>query len=119
MSNININYKKATIEISKSFEKQARSFGTTAYKELAEARKEFPDYAIVIKATNSKKTFKGMDFDFMKEYIAKHDDAENRLTAFEKLCERKLSYGEILNWFVDLYPVFKECKTRADWILAE
>lgn len=119
MSNININYKKAIIEISKSFEKQARAFGTTAYKELAEARKEFPDYEIVIKATNSKKTFKGMDFNFMKAYIAKHDDAENHLAEFDKLYNNKLSYGEILSWFIDLYPVFKECKTRADWILAE
>ena len=119
MKNISINYKKATIEINKSFEKQARAFGSEAYNELAKARKEFPDYDIVIKAPSTKKTFKGMDFDFMKEYIANHDDAENRLANFKKLCDRKLSYGEILNWFVDLYPVFKECKTRADWILAE
>ncbi len=117
MSNININYKNSTIEIFKTFEKQAQIFGSDAYIELSNARKEFPHYRLVIKSNKSNSTFKGMDFKFMLEYISKHDNATQRQEEFEKLRKSDLSYGEIKQWFVSVYPVFKECKTRAQWIL--
>ncbi len=118
MSNININYKKSTIEISKNFEKKAQAFGSDAYNELCAARKEFPHYRLVIKANKPNSAFKGMDYDFMMEYISKHDDAAQRKAEFDKLRESDLSYGEIKQWFVSVYPVFKDCKNRAQWILA-
>lgn len=117
MSRITINYKKSTIEITKSFEKQASVFGSEAYNELCDARKEFPNYRLVVKSSKSNSTFKGMDYDFMLEYISKHDDAEKHKEELKKLCDSKLTYGEIKQWFVSVYPVFKECETRAQWIL--
>lgn len=118
MSNININYRNNTIEISKTFAKSAGAYGTNAYNELASARKDFPNFRLVVKSSNSNNTFKGMDYDFMKNYISCHDDAEERTKAFDKLREKDLTYGEIKQWFIATYPVFKDCKTRADWILA-
>ena len=118
MSNITINYQKSTIEITKAFEKKARAFGSDEYKELCEAKKEFPTYRLVIKATKSSSTFKGMDYNFMLEYISKHEDAEKRREDFDKLRNSDLSYGQIKQWFVSTYPVFKDCNTKAQWILA-
>lgn len=118
MTNITINYKKNTIEITKSFEKKASAYGSEAYYELSEARKEFPNYRLVVKTTKSNNSFKGMDYDFMKEYISKHDDTEKLMEGFERLRANNLSYGEIKQWFVETYPVFKNCETRAQWILA-
>ena len=118
MSNITINYKKSTIEITKSFEKQASVYGSQAYNELREARAEFPTYRLVIKANKSSSAFKGMDYDFMIEYIKKHENAEQRKAEFDKLRASGLTYGEIKQWFVDTYPVFEKCKTRAQWVLA-
>ena len=118
MTNITINYKKNTIEITKSFEKKASAYGSEAYYELSEARKAFPNYRLVVKTTKSNNSFKGMDYDFMKEYISKHDEDEKRMGKFEKLRACDLSYGEIKQWFVETYPVFKNCETRAQWILA-
>ena len=118
MANITVNYKKNTLEITKAFEKKASAYGSEAYVELSEARKEFPNYRIVVKTTKSNNSFKGMDYDFMKEYISKHDDAEKHLKELETLCANKLSYGEIKQWFVTTYPVFKNCETRAQWVLA-
>ena len=57
MSNITINYKNSTIEITKSFEKQASVYGSQAYNELREARAEFPTYRLAIKANKSSSTF--------------------------------------------------------------
>ena len=118
MRNITINFKKNTIEISKSFAKSASVYGTEAYRELIETKKEFPNFRLVVKTSKSNNTFKGMDFNFMREYISKHDNAEQLIADFEKLCDSKLSYGEIKAWFIAHYPVFHDCKTRADWILA-
>ena len=118
MSNITINYKKNTIEITKSFEKKASAYGSDAYYELSEARKEFPNYRLIVKTTKSNNSFKGMDYDFMMEYISKHENAEERLAQLKELRSKSLSYGEIKQWFVETYPVFKNCETRAQWILA-
>ena len=115
MTNITVNYTKNTLEITKSFEKKARAYGSDAYNELTAARKEFPNYRIVVKTSKSNNSLKGMDYDFMREYISKHDNADN---AGEKLCASDLSYGEIRQWFVETYPVFKDFKTREQWILA-
>lgn len=118
MTNIIINFKKNTIEISKSFAKKASAYGTEAYLELANAKKEFPNYRLVIKSSKSKNAFKGMDFDFMMEYISKHDNAEKHMADFKKLRDSALAYGEIKQWFIITYPIFKDCETRAQWILA-
>ena len=118
MSNITIDYKKSTIEITKSFEKQASVYGSQAYNELRTARAEFPTYRLVIKANKSSSAFKGMDYDFMIAYIEKHDNAEERKEEFDALRANNLSYGEIKQWFVSNYPVFQNCNTRAQWILA-
>ena len=118
MTNITINYKKNTIEITKAFEKKASAYGSEAYIELCEARKAFPNYRLVIKANKANNTFKGMDYDFMLEYISKQPDAADRKEEFNRLRNSNLSYGEIKQWFVETYPAFKNCETRAQWILA-
>jgi hypothetical protein len=69
MKNITINYTKKTIEITKSFEKKAREYGSDAYVALRNARNEFPKFELVVKAPKGSNGFKGMDYDFMEEYI--------------------------------------------------
>jgi hypothetical protein len=118
MSNITINYQKSTIEITKSFEKQASVYGSQAYNELREARAEFPTYRLAIKTRKSSSGFKGMDYDFMVAYIEKHDNAEERKADFDKLRANNLPYGEIKDWFVTTYPIFKDFKKKSQWILA-
>ena len=119
MNNITINYTKSTIEIAKSFEKKASVFGSAEYNELYNARKDFPNYRLVIKTSKSSGAFKGMDYDFMKAYIEKHDNEEKtRIAEFNKLCASGLTYGEVKQWFINTYTVFKDCKTKADWVLA-
>lgn len=118
MKNITINYTKKTIEITKSFEKKAREYGSDAYKALRDARKEFKEFELVVKAPKGSNTFKGMDFDFMVEYISKQANADELMEAFNKLREKELKYPEIKQWFIGKFPVFANCTTRAQWILA-
>ena len=118
MTNISINFKKNTIEISKSFEKKASIYGTDEYKALCDARREFPNFRLVIKAPKSKNIFKDMDVKFMETYISNHDEKNTIIAEFNKLKESNLPLGELKQWFFETYPTFKNCKTRADWILA-
>ena len=117
MKNITISYEKKIIEITKSFEKKAREYGSDAYKTLRNVRNEFKDFEIIVKAPKTSNTFKGMNFDFMAEYISKQINAEELMEDFNKL-RKTLNYGEMKQWFIGKFPVFKDCKTRADWILA-
>lgn len=118
MKNITIDYTKKTIEISKSFEKKAREYGSNAYRILKDARNEFEGFSLVIKSPKSSNTFKGMDYDFMAEYISKQTNADELMEKFKKLREMELSYGEMKQWFIAEFPIFENCKTRAEWILA-
>lgn len=118
MKNIKVYYAKETIEITKGFEKKAGNVGSSEYYELTKVMKEFPTFKLKITESRGSNGFKGMDYDFMKKYISLHENSEQNMSDFEKLIEKKLTYGEIKQWFVSMYPVFENCTTRAQWILA-
>lgn len=119
MTNIKINHKNATIEMNKTTAKATSVFGTEEYNDLISVKNSFPTYRIVIVSIKrASDGFKGMDYEFMMNYIKTHENAEERGAQFDKLRDEKLTYGEIKKWFLDKYPVFKDCRTRAEWILA-
>ena len=120
MTNITINAKNATIELTKVFAKNASRFGSEEYKQLQQARADYPNYRVVIrKAGKSVDHLKGLTFDFMLEYISSHnkdfDDEMSVKEAFLQLSARDedgkkiegveyASYGEIKKWFLEQYP---------------
>ena len=119
MTNITINHRNASIEMSKATAKATSVYGSPEYNDLIAVRKEFPSYRLVIKTANrTVNGFKGMNYAFMEEYISKHDNADARLSDFQKLRDSDLTYSEIKQWFLNTYPIFKTCATRAEWILA-
>ena len=121
MTNLTINNKARTIEMTKKFEKAASRFGSDEYKMLQEARKDYPAYKVVVKASTAKgkESFKGLTYEYMEKYIVAHDD-ENKTVMAEYKMLRGLSdeaqemnaaarsYGEMKKWFFDQYPAFKE-----------
>ena len=115
--NFKVNFLSNSIEVTTSFAKKASIYGSTEYLMLTEAQKAHPTYTLEIQKPK-KTAIKGIDYDFMRKYISTHDEHAELLTAFEKLVNGNLSYPEIKAWFIEQYPVFKDCKTKADWILA-
>lgn len=113
----NVNFITRTIEVSTSFAKKASIYGSAEYLMLTEAQKAHPTYTLEIQKPK-KTAIKGIDYDFMRKYISTHDENAELLTDFEKLVKGNLSYPEVKAWFIEQYPVFKDCKTKADWILA-
>ena len=123
MTNININYKKNTIEITKAFEKAASKYGSEEYNMLRQVCMDFPRFkVVVIKRKSSSNSFKGLTYEYMEKYIQEHDEDENRMTEYKDLrglsedaeaaCADSLSYGEIKAWFLNAYPEIKSFHER-------
>ena len=121
MPNRTIKNQARTSEMPKKCEKAASRFGSDGYTALQEARRDNPTYKVIVKTSTakSKESFKGLTYDYMKKYIAAHDDKDKTIMAeFEMLrgtsAEAKemnaaaRPYGEMKKWFFDKYPAFKE-----------
>ena len=111
-----INFKNNTIEMTKTESKSASKFGSEAYRQLQEARRDYPTYTVVIKTTSKKSNeFKGFTYEYMEDYISKHDDDAHSIMkeynerrcksdeAKEALATSK-TYKEMREWFLEKYP---------------
>lgn len=128
-----VNYKEKTIELTKSFAKSASHYGTEEYKTLAEVRKDFPTYEVIIKTSVKRKkdNFKGLTYDYMESYLKakvtkeKGKETENLLKEFHNLRStenkvvRQASYGEIKAWFLENCPEIKDFLKAREEILTK
>lgn len=120
MAKISINYVTKSIEVSESFSNKARVYNSNAYNELLEVQKTHPNYSIkIVKSSSKNKStiIKGINVEFMRNYIEKHNE-DNYLEKFDYLINNGLNFLALRAEFVEHYPAFKNCKTKADWILA-
>ena len=123
-----INEKKMAIEMTKKFAAAARKFGTKQYRDLQEARRDYPNFKVVTvtrKATNCQDTYKGLTYKFMESYIQKHDDDSKTIMA-EFLTLRGMSeaatqnllepysYNEMKTWFLKTFPAIAEFHKQCD-----
>ena len=137
MTNIIINDKNRTIEISKKFANEAKKFGTEEYRMLQEARKDYPRYKVTVKAAAKRAdSFKGLNQDYMLGYIKTHDKKDEQgnvidnLSVFYSLTgrdaegEKKVfsevaTYGELKKWFLEQYPEVAMKRENIDKILGK
>lgn len=109
-----INNRNNTIEMSKKFAAAASRYGTTEYMDLQSARRDYPNYKVVIKKTTAKKdSCKGLTYDYMEKYIKSHDNSAGEMLSLynEKRAAGGTSfraYGIIKKWFLETYPDVKE-----------
>ena len=117
-----INEKKNTIELTKKEATAAAKFGTPEYKNLQQARRDYPTFSVVTvtrKASAKKNTFRGLTYEYMEMYIEKHDNEEKSIMA-EYLNLRGLSdeaqenlmkarsYIEMKKWFLKKFPAIED-----------
>lgn len=94
-----------------SFDKASKGFGPV-YEELAEKVAKHPDFKLVVKeqkkqSTKAKRTYNGMDFDFMKAYIETRVNAEQIMSEYEAVKKMAEDSG------ISVYPFTKK------WFLSE
>ena len=129
MTNITINPKNRTIEMNKTFSAAASKYGSPEYVELQNARRDYPNYRVVTIAKKAAKSdYKGLTFEYMKKYIALHDDEEKSIMKeflnlrgeseeAKAIGAMSEAYGKIKAWFFEQYPAIKEFHKKRDALL--
>lgn len=128
-NSIRFNHKNRVIELTKSFDEKASRFGSDEYNALQDARKDYPNYHVIV-ARRSKRedSYKGLTYEFMENYINTHDNAKENMAAFDDLRAtseeakafgaQRVSYGEIKAWFFKTYPEIEAFQKRREELLA-
>lgn len=128
---MNANISSASIIMSKAEAKAAGKVNSPEFAELNALRAAYPTFRIVIKASKSKDSMRGLDTNYMERYIKAHDDAENTvLKEFyalrglddqgqKKELAQAVSYGELKMWFLAAYPEVEKMNETVNAILAK
>ena len=77
-----INLTERTIALTKKEMTAASRYGSDAYKELQNARRDNPGFEIVTitrMVKTQRETYKGLTYEYMEKYIKTHDDAEKTI----------------------------------------
>ena len=107
-----VNFFDGTITGNKaSFNKASKGYGP-AYEELTALIARHPDFKLVVKepkkhTTKAKRTYNGMDFDFMEAYIQTRVNAEQIMAEYEAVKKMAEDSG------ISVYPFTKK------WFLGE
>ena len=114
MTGIIINHENKTITLTRAFAKLTSNPLNKEAKLLSRVVKDFPDYEIIvrtIKRNPDKDTYKGLTYDYMREYIIRFsDDKKADLKELEDMifisqCHSKSKrYPVIKKWFLKKYP---------------
>ena len=124
---MNANLMKKTIEMSKTEAKAAGKIGSDKFVELRQYMAEYPGFTIDIKpAAKRKVEFRGLDYNYMRTYIQKHDDEDGKIMAeFRELIAQDkkdkvegaehleaAGYLDVKKWFLAKFPEIKEYKEQ-------
>ena len=132
MNAITINAKSRTIELSNTFSKAASLFGSEEYRQLQEARRDYPSYRVVTlkQKGTGKAEFAKLSFNFMDEYVKNHANSDDRKTQYLGL--RGLDenwkkdengipedYQIVKDWFLNAFPEFEQAHKERVELLAK
>ncbi len=126
MTNITINTKARTIEMNKTFAKAASLFGSEEYRQLQEARRDYPSYRVVTvkQKGTGKADFASLSFDFMDKYIANHDVSDDLKVEYRSLRGLDengvaVDFQIIKDWFLNIFPEFEQARKERIELLAK
>ena len=118
MTAITVNYAERKIVLSSAFAKKCFISGTVEYAQLQSVRSDYPDFALVtrkFKTNTAQEHYRGLTYDFMREYIGTHEkDAKVVLAELEEMIgiskahSRGKRYPTIKAWFLERYPAIAE-----------
>ena len=116
---LKIDFAKEQIIMDRTFAQKVTDTSSAEYRHLQEVRRDYPDYKVVlrkIKKNPNKETYKGLTYDYMRNYILTHEDDKNALIVLAEFSEMRQisrchshakSYPVIKNWFLEKYPEIK------------
>lgn len=78
---LTVDHNNNKIIMDRTFAKYEKDTFSEEYAHLQQVRKDYPTYRVElrkIKRNSDKETYKGLTYDYMREYIFKHEPAETR-----------------------------------------
>ena len=117
---IRVNHKEEKIELNKEYFKRIQNPKSEEYETLQMVRKDYPRYEVClykIKRNPNKKTYKGLNYEYMETYILTHEPKETKTVVLDEFYNmrqiaecHKASYGYavIKKWFLKKYPEIAE-----------
>ena len=122
---MNANLMTKKIEMSKKEAKAAGKIGTPEFEELKNYMAIYPGFEVQIKAPAKRKVeFRGLDYNYMRTYIQKHDDEDGKIMAeFRELIAQDkkdkvegaehleaAGYLDVKKWFLAKFPEIQKYK---------
>ena len=115
-----VDHKARLIVMDRTFYKNSLNTKSDEYEHLQKVRKHYPKYSVVrreIKKNENKKSYKGLTYEYMEDYIMTHGSAEMVKTNLKEFYEKRLiaechgkafRYPAIKRWFLEKYPEIVE-----------
>ena len=113
---LKLDHAKRTIVMDRTFAKYAANTMSQEYAHLQTVRQDYPEYQVVqrkIKRSKTKECYRGLNYEYMEEYIKTHGSKEEVATNLAEFKEKKLislchstsrRYPVIKSWFLAKYP---------------
>ena len=113
---LKVDFANSLIIMDRTFAKNVQNTFSNEYAHLQAVRKDYPTFTVItrkIKKNDSKESYKGLTYDYMKWYILNHGSYEKRIKCLEEydalmeiaMCHRKgKRYPTIKKWFLAAYP---------------
>ena len=117
---IRVNHEERKIELNKEYFRRIQNPRSEEYETLQMVRKDYPRYEVclyTIKRNPNKKTYKGLNYEYMETYILTHEPKETKKEVLDEFYNmrqiaecHKASYGYavIKKWFLKKYPEIAE-----------
>ena len=111
-----VNHDNRTIVMDRTFARYAANTKSEEYAHLQQVRQDYPTYEVVqrhIKTNANKNTYKGLNYEYMEDYIMSHGDTDTRLANMREYNEKRLisechskpfRYPIIKSWFLNKFP---------------
>ena len=117
---LKIDHAKQIIVMDVTFAKKSANTMSAEYAHLQQVRRDYPKYDVItrtIKRNSNKKTYAGLTYEYMEEYILTHGTKEQRMATLAEYNEMVLiskchgkayRYPVIKRWFLEKYPEIAE-----------
>ena len=113
-----IDFNNSEIIMDRAFAKNAKIVGSDQYNLLQGARRDYPTYSVTqrtIRKNPNKESYRGLTYDYMREYIIGHSDDITLREFEEKVLISKchsIRYPEIKKWFLNTFPEIEEFNSK-------
>ena len=113
---LTVNFEKNQIVMTRLFAQKCSDTRSEEYAHLQSVRRDYPDFTVVtrqIKKNPNKESYKGLTYQYMRDYIITHVTPEmeqaavaefDELVLISKCHSQARRYPIIKKWFLDKYP---------------